>query len=116
MTEPADLLEDEWQEIVIELAHTLGWRHMFVRRSIGKGRRWTTATNVKGWLDLTLWHERQQRIMFVELKTETGTASPEQLAMMASWERAGQEVYLWRPRHLEEAARILQHGPPATTS
>ncbi len=105
--------ETTWQEQLLDLAHFLGWKHMFVRKSIGKGRKWTTATNVKGWLDLTLWSERQQRVMFVELKSEDGKPTPEQLAMMASWERAGQEVYLWRPSDLE-AAKVILQGPRPT--
>lgn len=108
--------ETEWQEQVIELAHTLGWKHMFVRRSIGKGKKWTTATNVKGWLDLTMWSERQQRVMFVELKSEAGEPTPEQIAMMKSWSLAGQEVYLWRPSDLEEAARVLRGPKPSQVS
>lgn len=61
------LTEATWQQQVIDLAHALGWRHMHVRRSIGKGRTWVTATNVP-WPDLTLWSERQQRLVFADRK------------------------------------------------
>lgn len=47
--------EAEFQALVTDLATVFGWRWMHVRRSIGKSRRWTTATNVP-WPDLTLWH------------------------------------------------------------
>ena len=113
MPTPPPMSEATWQEQLLDLAHFLGWKHMFVRKSIGKGKKWTTATNVKGWLDLTLWHERQQRVMFVELKSESGEPTPEQLAMMASWTKAGQENYLWYPSDLETAKAILQ-GPRPT--
>lgn len=99
--------EADWQQQVIDLAHTLGWRHMFVRKSIGKGRKWTTATNVPGWLDLVLWSERRQRVIFVELKTEKGVVSPDQEAMLASWHRTGQEAYVWRPSDLDAAVEVL---------
>ena len=107
------ITEAEWQQQVTELAHILGWRHMHVRRSIGKGRKWTTATNVTGWPDAVLWSERQQRIIFVELKSETGKPTPEQVEVLASLEKAGQEVYLWRPSDLETAKAVLQ-GPRPT--
>ena len=105
--------EATWQEQLLDLAHLLGWRHRHVRRSIGKGKKWTTATNVKGWPDAVLWSERQQRIIFVELKSETGKPTPEQVEVLASLEKAGQEVYLWRPSDLETAKAILQGPRPA---
>lgn len=101
------MTETEWQEQLLELAHALGWQHMHVRRSIGKGKRWVTATNVSGWPDLTLWSERQQRIVFVELKSETGKTSDDQDVVLASLRAAGQEVHVWRPSDLDEAQRVL---------
>jgi hypothetical protein len=100
--------EDEWQQQLIELAHILGWKHMHVRRSIGKGRKWVTATNVIGWPDLVMWSERQKRLIFAELKSESGKTSPEQDDVIASLRAAGQEVYVWRPSDLDEALRILK--------
>lgn len=108
-----EVTEAQWQEQVFELAHLLGWRHMHVRRSIGKGRKWTTATNVTGWPDATLWNGRQKRIIFVELKSEKGKPTPEQIEVMASLEAAGQEVYLWRPSDLDVAHRVLRGPRPS---
>lgn len=102
-----ELSETEWQQQVIDLAHALGWQHLHVRRSIGKGQSWTTATNVKGWPDLSLWSERQRRVMFVELKTRTGVVSPDQQRVLASLEAAGQEVHVWRPADLDAAHAAL---------
>lgn len=104
----ATMTEADWQQQVIDLAHHLGWQHMHVRRSIGKGRRWTTATNVKGWPDLTLWNERQQRIVFVELKSTNGTVEPDQETVHASLRAAGLEVYVWRPDDLDVAHAALK--------
>lgn len=99
--------ESAWQQQVIDLAHALGWKHLHVRRSIGKGRRWTTATNIP-WPDLTLWNERQQRVIFAELKTDTGSLTDGQEKTLESLNRAGAETYIWRPRHLDVVHRILR--------
>jgi hypothetical protein len=99
--------ETAWQEQVIDLAHTLGWRHMFVRRSIGKGRKWTTATNVPGWPDLTLWSEGRTRVIFAELKSESGKPSPDQIAVLRSLTNAGCETAIWRPSDLYHVALVL---------
>lgn len=101
------LTEAQWQEQVQQLARVLGWRTMHVRRSIGKGNKWTTATSVKGWPDLTLWSERQQRLVFAELKTESGDVTPEQVEVLASLRAAGQEAYVWRPSDLGRVRDVL---------
>lgn len=43
------MTEADWQGQVIDLAHAYQWRHLHVRRTIGKGKKWVTATNVAGW-------------------------------------------------------------------
>lgn len=90
------ITEAEFQALVIDAAHALGWQHLHVRRSIGKGRKWVTATNV-AWPDLTLWSETQRRVVFAELKTDKGQLSVDQVRVLASLEAAGAEVRVWRP-------------------
>jgi hypothetical protein len=107
-TRPAllGITETQWQADVIQLAKLLGWQHMHVRRSIGKGRTWTTATNLKGWPDLTLIRPttgNDGEIIFAELKTEKGLVEPEQLAVHELLRRAGHDVYVWRPSDLDAA-------------
>lgn len=99
--------EQEWQQQVVDLAHALGWKHLHVRRSIGKGRRWTTATNVVGWPDLFLWHEIQRRRIAAELKTENGQLTDEQRSVLASLAAAGVETYVWRPSDLDNVHYVL---------
>lgn len=104
------ITEAEWQEQVIELARMLGWQHMHVRRSIGKGRRWTTATNVDGWPDLTLIRPTDDydgEIIFVELKAQNGIATDEQLAVHDMLRKAGHDAYVWRPSDLDAANERL---------
>ena len=99
--------EAEFQQQVIDLAHAYGWHHLHVRRSIGKGRKWVTSTNVVGWPDLFMWHPKQRRTIAVELKSETGVVSPEQQAVLASLQAAGVWVDVWRPGDLDHANEVL---------
>lgn len=106
-TKAPSMTEEVWQAQLLDLAHFLGWKHMHVRRSIGKGRQWTTATNVKGWPDLTLWNGKQQRVLFVELKSAAGVVSSDQTRVLASLRAAGAEVAVWYPDDLLEAHAVL---------
>lgn len=97
--------EETWQAQVVQLLALTGWKHLHVRRSIGKGRRWVTTTNLAGWPDLLCWKHGQ--MIAVELKSETGTTTSEQREVLGSLKDAGLEVYVWRPSDLEEAKRVL---------
>lgn len=101
------MTEAEWQAQVVQLAGMLGWRHNHTRRAVGKNRRWATATSCVGWPDLTLWHERQRRFIFAELKSDKGRTTMEQDDVLASLRAAGAEVYVWRPADLDDVAAIL---------
>jgi hypothetical protein len=99
------LTEAEFQAQVVELARVMRWRTMHVRRSIGKGRRWTTATSVVGWPDLTLW--RPGQFLMVELKTDDGPVTPEQMDLLVSLHAAGIDARIWRPRDWPEVQATL---------
>lgn len=108
MTAPT-ITETEWQNQLIDLAHTLGWRHLHVRRSIGKGNKWQTTTNVTGWPDLLMWSPRQPgRHIAAELKSATGVLKPEQRSVLADLAAAGFETYVWRPADLDQALFTLR--------
>ena len=116
---PPPITEAEWQEQVVQLAAMLGWRTMHVRRAIGRragGRGWQTSTSVNGWPDLTLWSERQGRLVFAELKSDAGRCTPEQDAVISSLRHAGQDVHVWRPRDLDAVAAVLRGDDPARAS
>lgn len=100
--------EAEWQAQVVQLANMGGWRHMHVRRTIGKGNRWTTGTSVAGWPDLTLW--KADRLIFAELKTDKGKVTADQRAILDSLEAAGADVYVWRPSDADHVAQVLLRG------
>lgn len=99
---------EEFQAQVVELAHVLGWRHLHVRRTIGRGKRWTTATNVVGWPDLLLWSERQRRVVAIEVKVGRDKPSPEQEAVLASLSAAGVECLVAYPADLDAVQRLLR--------
>jgi hypothetical protein len=100
---------EELQQQVIDLAHLLGWRHLHVRRSIGKGRRWQTTTNVVGWPDLLLWSPRQPgRHVAVELKIPPDKLRPEQEACLAELEASGFEVHVVFPDTFDALTHVLR--------
>jgi len=102
---------EEWQAQVVDLAQVLGWRHLHVRRTIGRGRKWTTSTNRVGWPDLFLWHPRRG-FAAVELKVGRDKPSEEQTAVLAELEAAGARVLVAYPADLEALRDLLSTPPP----
>ena len=93
--------EAELQQGIIDLAARLGWRHYHTHDS----RR-----SDAGFPDLVLAHEARGRLVFIECKSDTGKATPEQLAWLDALARCDQEVYIMRPRYLDEAPELLAMG------
>ena len=62
--------------------------------------------NRAGWPDLVLL--RPNRLIFAELKTETGRLTDEQRRILSMLKMAGQEVYVWRPMDFETIRGILK--------
>lgn len=112
------MTEAEWQQMLLDLAHLLGWQHMHVRRSIGKGTRWTTATSMKGWPDLTLMRPATAHVpgelIFVEVKAQDGRTTPDQDQCHELLRSTGHDVYVWRPSDLDEATHRLSRHRNAT--
>jgi hypothetical protein len=94
---PVELTEKEWQAQVLQLAKLCGWKKAF---HVYDSRRSHT-----GWPDLVLVRER---LVFAELKTETGKVSPAQWEWLDALGYAGAEVYVWRPSDLEQVAATLR--------
>lgn len=97
----------EWQDQVLDLAHALGWRHLHVRRSIGKGKKWVTATNVIGWPDLLLWHPARGGFIAAELKIPGDTIKPEQKNCLEELAAAGMPSFVWWPDQLDIIRTLL---------
>lgn len=79
----------EYQGQIVQLAGVLGWKHLHVRRSRGRGNGWTTTTNREGWPDLFLWH-RRLGFAAVEVKVKPDLPTQEQLDVLAELAVAGQ--------------------------
>lgn len=89
------LTEVEWSGQVADLARMLGWRRYHTFNS---------KKSHSGFPDETLVRDR---IVFLELKTEQGRLSPAQRDWLGDLIGAGAEVYVARPRDLEELAYVL---------
>lgn len=108
------MTHEQWQSQVIELLHLLGYQHLHVRRTIGKGRRWTTSTNRIGWPDLFAWHPRHG-FAAIELKVGKDKATAEQLAVLRELGGAGARTMVAYPDDLDDLRALLQ-GSPVVTS
>lgn len=104
------LPESAWQEQVVQLAQLYGWRHLHVRRSIGKGHKWVTATNCDGWPDLFLWNVRrpERGLIAIELKAEDGDPTDEQIEVLAQLAASGVRTMIARPSDLDAVHELLR--------
>lgn len=91
--------ESDYLEQVIEYAEILGWLvyHVFETRNYAK-------RTSSGFPDLVL--VKDGRIIFAELKRETGKVSPAQQVWLDALVPCS-EVYVWRPSDWETVERVL---------
>lgn len=83
-----DWTEKQLQDQILDMAKSLGWLAYHTHDS----RR-----SQKGFPDLTLVHEKQRRLLFWELKSQKGRATPEQKVWMATLTAAGHVATIIRP-------------------
>lgn len=101
------ITETEFQSQVVELAHLFRWRHLHIRRSIGKGRAWTTTTNLVGWPDLVLMRPDVGTVA-AELKVGRNRPTPEQAELIAFLgSLPGWRAYVWTPGDWDEITATL---------
>ena len=104
-----DELERDFQERVCFFARIAGWKVY----TIPDSRRASMA----GYPDLTMWHVKQGRLLFVELKREKGKLSESQKVVLSDLEKLPcVEVYVWRPSQWDEITllltkKIIQNNP-----
>lgn len=91
-----NVLEKDWQRQVRELAQTLGWKRAY--------HTFDSRRSDTGFPDLVLVRER---VVFLELKREQGKVSDAQAGWLTALSEAGAEVYVARPRHLQDLAIVL---------
>lgn len=104
------LTEDDWRDSVLDYAESFGWSVAYFRAGrTAYGWRTPVGADGKGWPDLTLVRER---IVFAELKRETGELEPEQTEWRDRILAAGGEWYLWRPRDADRVLEVLRRRSP----
>lgn len=91
------MTEASFQGAVLEYAALCGWLayHTYDSRH-----------SAKGFPDLVL--VRDNRLIFAELKTDTGRVSPDQREWLDALLGAGAEVHIWRPADWPEILDTLK--------
>ena len=99
--------EDDFQRQVIDLAHVFNWSIAHFRPAQTKyGWRTAVAGDGAGFPDCVF--VKPPRLIFAELKSETGQLSAEQYFWLQGLVKCGQEVYLWKPSDFEEITEMLR--------
>ena len=112
---PIPVTEADFLRSVIDLAHLCGWEsyHPRAGRTLDSWRTPGMGSMAKGFPDLVLAHPDQHRLLFIELKTDTGRHTVDQervldlLARVAT-DCRGVEVYTFRPRDWESLEAVLR--------
>lgn len=103
-----DVSESAFQAEVLELARMLRWRRAHFRAA-RTAHGWATPVqgDGKGFPDLVL--VRDHRLIFTELKSDTGRLTPEQQVWLDDLAHVTTtEAHLWRPGDLQGIAHILR--------
>lgn len=100
MTRPLKTInEKEFREQIRDLCKLFGIKFHFT---------WLAIHSPKGFPDLVLRNLEQKRIIFAELKTESGKVTPSQQEWHDDLIECGQEAYIWRPSDMEKIVEILR--------
>lgn len=91
------LSEKQFRQQILDLAHLLGWKCYFT---------WASLHSPAGYPDLCM--VRLSRIIFVELKSESGKVTEAQQEWLDALAATGKvEVYLWRPSMMEPDGGVI---------
>jgi hypothetical protein len=103
--------ERSFHSAIVKMARHYGWRIAQFRAARMQDGEWRTPVggDGKGYPDFTLVRER---VMWVECKADKGRLSPSQNEWLETLKLAGQEVYVWRPRDMDEIQGILSWHDP----
>jgi hypothetical protein len=97
LTELFSETEKHFQGRVLKLAHAPRWRTYHT---------WNSMHSTGGYPDLTL--VRRGRLIFAELKSESGKVSDKQQAWIDDLRAAGAECHIWRPSDMDEIEKVLK--------
>lgn len=98
------ITEAAWQAQVLDIARLNGWETYHPPRA-GVRALGSVRDVPAGWPDLAL--VRGPRLVFVELKRQTGKTTPAQNRWLTLLARTSNEVYVFRPSDLPEVVRVL---------
>ena len=101
--EATKMTEAEFQAAVIELAEWRGWR---VYHASNVRRQLRSKTSV-GFPDLVLIRVRSSKILYRELKTDTGKLSAHQRRWLNDLGDCNQDARVWRPSDWDSIEREL---------
>lgn len=107
--------ESDFLVMVTDLASLLGWRwaHFRPARTNHGWRTPASGSLGKGWPDLVLTRDRDGRMIFAELKTDTGRVEDDQSEVLGYLRGVARrhgwlQVHIWRPRDFDEIAAALR--------
>ena len=100
--------EENFLSQIQYLAHMFGWRVAHFRPARTKyGWRTAIAGDGAGFPDICM--VKGKRIIFAELKSETGKVHPNQQQWLDALSTTGKvEVYLWRPSQFDDIVEVLR--------
>lgn len=99
VVKPPAMSEDQLLRSIIDVCRKMGTVHTaHFRPGLTQSGNWRTAVSGdgKGWLDLTI--VGPGGVLFRELKSATGSTTPEQRQWIGWLTEAGQDAAVWRPR------------------
>jgi len=101
---PSRITEAELQQAVVTLGRLLGFKLIYHTHD--------SRHSAEGFPDLVMVSARHKRVLFVELKSETGQLSEHQTIWFAELLAAEAEVYVWRPKDWRDGTieHILKGG------
>ncbi len=79
-----------------------------MQRKDGKYSNKPRTADGEGFPDLVLVNPTQRRVIYAEVKSETGKLSVAQIAWKVILEAAGQEYHLWQPKDWNEIEKMLR--------
>ena len=98
--------EEDFQDQLIELLHYKGYLVAHFRPAkTDKGWRTPVSADGKGFPDLVA--VKENRCLFIEVKSDKGKESEEQTTWLVSLNKTKSEVYVWRPRDWDYIVSVL---------
>jgi hypothetical protein len=91
------LTESQFLQQVLDLLALHGWKTLHLRPGLNRRGKWQTAVQGSGvgWPDVFTC--KGNRLLAAELKVGNRQPTAEQTAWLDALEKAGVEMYVWRP-------------------